>query len=217
MNSEQKTGMLVISRHTESEWNVLGKWTGLTDVNLTEKGRAEAKKVGELLRGITFDVVYTSEQKRTHQTLEGILEGSEHTPGVPHIKNAQVNERDYGSLTGKNKWEVKEEIGDEAFHGIRRGWDYPVPEGETLKDVHGRVVPFFDAEILPRLRKGENVLLVAHGNSIRALIKHLEDIHESQMADVEMGFGELLFYHFDVAGNVGKKDKKQAEITPPHA
>lgn len=217
MHTEQKTGMLVISRHTESEWNVLGKWTGLTDVNLTEKGHTEAKKVGELLKGIRFDVVYTSEQKRTHQTLAGILEGGEHTPDVLHIKSAQVNERDYGALTGKNKWEVKEEIGDDAFHGIRRGWDYPVPEGETLKDVHGRVVPFFDAEILPRLRKGENVLLVAHGNSIRALIKHLESIHETQMADVEMGFGELLFYHFDAMGSLNKKDKKRAEITPPHA
>lgn len=217
MNNEQKTGMLVISRHTESEWNVLGRWTGLTDVNLTEKGHQEAEKVGELLKGIVFNVVYTSEQKRTHQTFAGILKGSGHTANVSHIKSAQVNERDYGALTGKNKWEVKDEIGDDAFHGIRRGWDYPVPAGETLKDVHGRVVPFFDAEILPRLRKGENVLLVAHGNSIRALIKHLEDIHESQMADVEMGFGELLFYHFDSEGSIREKDKKQAAVVPPRA
>lgn len=217
MNSTEKTGMLVISRHAESEWNILGKWTGLTDVNLTLKGQEEAKEIGKLLKGITFDVVYTSEQKRTHQTLEGILAGSDHPQDLPHHKSAQVNERDYGSLTGKNKWEVKEEIGEEAFHGIRRGWDYPVPAGETLKDVHGRVVPFFDAEILPRLKNGENVLLVAHGNSIRALIKHLEDIHESQIADVEMGFGEVLFYHITPEGKLHKKEKKQADVTPPHA
>lgn len=216
-DTTEQTGMLVISRHTESEWNVLGKWTGLTDVNLTEKGHGEARKVGELLKGIVFDAVYTSEQKRTHQTLAGIMTGSEHDAAVPHHKRAHVNERDYGDLTGKNKWEVKEEIGEEAFHGIRRGWDYPVPGGETLKDVHGRVVPFFDAEILPRLRGGENILLVAHGNSIRALIKHLEDIHESQIADVEMGFGEVLFYHIKSTGELHKKERKQADVTPPKA
>jgi 2,3-bisphosphoglycerate-dependent phosphoglycerate mutase len=216
MSSNEKTGMLVISRHAESEWNILGKWTGLTDVNLTEKGKGEAYKIGELLRGVTFNAVYTSEQKRTHQTLEGIMEGSGHGD-VPHVKSPHVNERDYGDLTGKNKWEVKDEIGDEAFHGIRRGWDYPVPGGETLKDVHGRVVPFFDAEILPRLQKGENILLVAHGNSIRALIKHLEDIHESEIAEVEMGFGEVLFYHITPEGKLHKKERKQADVTPPKA
>lgn len=210
-------GLLVISRHTESEWNLLGKWTGLTDVDLTEKGHGEAHKIGEMLKGIKFDVVYTSEQKRTHQTLEGILRGSEHPADTPHHVRKDVNERDYGDLTGKNKWEVKEEIGEEAFRGIRRGWDYPVPGGETLKDVHARVVPFFDDELLPRLRKGENVLLVAHGNSIRALIKHLEDIHEDQIADVEMGFGEVLFYHIAPEGHVVKKHKSQADVTPPQA
>lgn len=217
MNTTEKTGMLVISRHTESEWNVLGKWTGLTDVNLTEKGHGEARKVGELLKGITFDAVYTSEQKRTHQTLEGILEGSGHTKDIPHHKRADINERDYGDLTGKNKWEVKDEIGDEAFQGIRRGWDYPVPGGETLKDVHGRVVPFFDKEILPRLQNGENILMVAHGNSIRALIKHLEDIHEDEIANVEMGFGEVLLYHIKSTGELHQKEHKQADITPPKA
>ena len=217
MNTTEQTGMLVISRHTESEWNVLGKWTGLTDVNLTEKGHGEARKVGELLKGITFDAVYTSEQKRTHQTLEGILQGSGHGRDIPHHKNAAINERDYGDLTGKNKWEVKDEIGDEAFQGIRRGWDYPVPGGETLKDVHGRVVPFFDKEILPRLQKGENILMVAHGNSIRALMKHLEDIHEEEIANVEMGFGQVLVYHVAPTGEVRHKEKKQADVTPPKA
>ena len=138
MNELPATGLLVISRHTESEWNLLGKWTGLTDVNLTDKGHDEAFKIGELLRGVKFDAVYTSEQKRTHQTLAGIMKGSEHED-VPHVISGAVNERDYGDLTGKNKWEVQEEIGDEAFKGIRRGWDYPVPGGETLKDVNGRV------------------------------------------------------------------------------
>jgi 2,3-bisphosphoglycerate-dependent phosphoglycerate mutase len=216
MENTPQSGLLVISRHAESEWNVLGKWTGLTDVSLTQKGHDEAKKIGELLKNIHFDAAYTSEQKRTHQTLEGILKGSGH--GVlTHHKAAAVNERDYGDLTGKNKWEVQKEIGDEAFTGIRRGWDYPVPGGETLKDVHGRVVPFFDTEMLPRLQAGENLLLVAHGNSIRALIKHLEDIHEDEIAQVEMEFGQILLYHITPEGIVGKKDVKKIDTIAPHA
>lgn len=217
MNNTLTHGLLVISRHTESEWNLLGKWTGLTDVGLTEKGHGEAHKIGEQLRGITFDGIYTSEQKRTHQTLEGIMAGSGHA-ATSHEKRAAINERDYGDLTGKNKWEVQKEIGDEAFTGIRRGWDYPVPGGETLKDVHGRVVPFFDAEILPRLLAGENILLVAHGNSIRALIKHLEDIDEKDIADVEMVFGSILMYHFEPENpKHTRKEIKQIDTTPPKA
>jgi 2,3-bisphosphoglycerate-dependent phosphoglycerate mutase len=208
--------MLVISRHTESEWNLLGKWTGLTDVELTKKGHGEAKKIGELLRGVKFDAIYTSELTRTHQTLAGILRGAEHEE-LAYTPHGAINERDYGDLTGKNKWEAQKEIGDEAFAGIRRGWDYPVPGGETLKDVHGRVVPFYEKEILPRLQRGENILMVAHGNSIRALIKHLDDIHEDEIANVEMGFGQILIYHIDPTGNVSAKESKQADVTPPHA
>jgi 2,3-bisphosphoglycerate-dependent phosphoglycerate mutase len=194
----------------------LGKWTGLNDVNLTEKGQQEAEQIGEILKDMQFDVVYTSEQKRTHQTLAGILKGSVH-PDVPHHVHGAVNERDYGDLTGKNKWEVQEEIGEEAFKGIRRGWDYPVPGGETLKDVYARVVPFFDDELLPQLKAGKNILMVAHGNSIRALIKHLEDIHEVKIAEVEMSFGQVLLYHITPDGGVHHKETRQIDIVPPHA
>lgn len=216
MTEDMKTGLLAISRHTESEWNLLGKWTGLNDVDLTEKGHQEAEQIGGMLKDLRFDAVYTSEQKRTHQTLAGILKGSVH-PDVPHHIHGAVNERDYGDLTGKNKWEVQAEIGDEAFKGIRRGWDYPVPGGETLKDVYARVVPFFDQEILPQLKDGKNVLMVAHGNSIRALIKHLEEIHEDKIADVEMSFGQVLLYHIRPDGSVGHKEVRQIDIVPPKA
>lgn len=216
METHETKGILVISRHTESEWNVLGKWTGRVDVNLTEKGKEEAKRIGELVKSIHFDAAYTSEQKRTHQTLAGILEGAEHEP-VSHTVSGAVNERDYGDLTGKNKWDVKAEIGDEAFTGIRRGWDYPVPGGETLKDVYGRVVPFFDDELLPRLKNGENILLVAHGNSIRALIKHLDQLGEEEIADVEMGFGEILIYRIAPEGHVADKETRQIDIIAPNA
>jgi 2,3-bisphosphoglycerate-dependent phosphoglycerate mutase len=216
MEAQRTTGLLVISRHTESEWNLLGKWTGLNDVDLTEKGHQEAEQIGEMLKDLRFDVVYTSEQRRTHQTLAGILKGSVH-PDVPHHIHGAVNERDYGDLTGKNKWEVQDEIGDEAFTGIRRGWDYPVPGGETLKDVYARVVPFFDEEVLPHLKAGKNVLMVAHGNSIRALIKHLEEIHEDKIAEVEMSFGQVLLYHITQDGSVDRKEIRQIDIVPPKA
>lgn len=188
-------GKLVISRHGESEWNLLGKWTGWTDVGLTEKGVADTVRLGALLKNMDFDAAYTSELKRTHQTLDALLEGRD-KGGVPTVRNAALNERDYGDLTGKNKWEVKNEIGEEAFNGIRRGWDYPVPGGETLKDVYERALPYFQTEILPRLQKGENILLVAHGNSIRALMKYLDQVPEDDIANVEMPFGQLLVYTF---------------------
>lgn len=216
MDMLQNTGLLVISRHTESEWNLLGKWTGLNDVDLTEQGQQQAEQIGEVLKDLRFDVVYTSEQRRTHQTLAGILKGSVH-PDVPHEIHGAVNERDYGDLTGKNKWEVQEEIGEEAFKGIRRGWDYPVPGGETLKDVYARVVPFFDEEVLPKLKAGKNILMVAHGNSIRALIKHLDEIHEDKIADVEMSFGQVLLYHITSDGSVDRKEMRQIDIVPPKA
>ena len=105
----QKSGILVISRHAESEWNLLGKWTGWTDVNLTEKGYHEAVMLGEQLRDITFNEAYTSELKRTCQTCDGILEGKGDQIDLPRIIAKELNERDYGDLTGKNKWEVKNE------------------------------------------------------------------------------------------------------------
>ncbi|OYW84243.1 hypothetical protein B7Z17_04400, partial [Candidatus Saccharibacteria bacterium 32-49-10] len=116
------------------------------------------------------------------------------------------------------KWEVKDKVGDEEFQAIRRKWDHPVPGGETLKAVHGRAIPYFDSEILPRLQAGENILMVSHGNTIRALMKHLDDIHEDDMAEVEMPFGTLLIYHFDSqTPKPTKKDVRAIDIVPPHA
>ena len=210
-------GILVISRHGESEWNLLGKWTGWTDVNLTEKGHNDTVRLGTLLKGLSFNEAYTSSLKRTQQTLAALLEGCD-VENLPSTHAAELNERDYGDLTGKNKWEVKSEIGDEAFNGIRRGWDYPVPGGETLKDVHARVVPYFEREILPKLQNGENILLVAHGNSIRALIKHLDQVPEAEMANVEMPFGQLLVYTFEPGQSLPiKKEVLSVEIEAVNA
>ena len=121
-------------------------------------------------------------------------------------------------MTGKNKWEVKDEIGDEAFNGIRRGWDYPVPGGETLKDVYARAIPYFEAEILPRLQRGENILVVSYGNTIRALMKHLDQIPDADMGKVEMPFGALLVYSFVSDSNLPvDKGERRIEIVPPKA
>jgi len=217
-DSKNTNGLLVISRHGESEWNLLGIWTGQTDVAITPKGREDSRKVGELLRGYHFDAVYTSDLKRTTETLNAHLETMEHDGAIPRIVSPETKERDYGELTGMNKWEVKEKLGEVEFNAIRRSWNHPVPGGETLKDVHDRTIPYFDKEILPRLHKGENILLVSHGNTIRALMKHLEDIDENAMGEVEMPFGTVLVYHFTQGIPMPhKKEVMKADITPPNA
>jgi 2,3-bisphosphoglycerate-dependent phosphoglycerate mutase len=209
-------GTLIIARHGESEWNALGKWTGTTDVHLTPKGQHEAMLMGEELKDIHFDQAYYSEQIRTKETLDGILTAAGQTE-IAAKRTGAINERDYGIYTGKNKWEVKEAIGDEAFHGLRRDWDYHVDGGETLKDVYERVLPFYKDEVLPRLAKGETVLLVAHGNSIRALVKYLESVPEARIAEVEMIFGTALIYQVDEAGLMTHKEVRQIQTVLPPA
>ncbi len=209
-------GLLVIVRHSESAWNALGKWTGTTDVHLSDKGHKESALMGECLRDITFDHAYISQQVRTKETLEGIL-AVKGRDNVPYEIAAAINERDYGDLTGKNKWEVEKEVGKEAFHHIRRGWDYPVPNGETLKQVYERVVPFYVGTMLPRLQRGETVLIVAHGNSIRSLVKYIEDISDEKIADIEMIFGTALLYRVDSRGKILDKETRVIATTLPPA
>lgn len=195
---------LFLVRHGKSAWNKLGLWTGWTDVDLDEDGIAEAKRAGEFLRDEEIHKVYTSELKRTHQTLEGIKEtsGKAH---LTHTAHKALDERHYGIYVKKNKWQVKEEVGDEEFTKIRRGWDHPIPEGESLKDVHARVVPYYEENIKRDLQNGENVLVVSHGNTLRALIKHLEDLDDLEVADVELETGEVHAYEVDSSGNLGQR------------
>ena len=196
---------LILVRHGKSEWNKLGLWTGHTDVDLAEEGILEAERAGELLRDIDLHHAHVSHLKRTHQTLDGIKRGHGRIDVDP-VKHHALNERHYGIHTGKNKWEVKELVGEEEFTKIRRNWDHPIPEGETLKDVHARVVPYYESDIKPQLMAGKNVIVVAHGNSLRALVKHLENIHEDNISEVEIGTGEVYCYDFDGEGNVTGKE-----------
>lgn len=211
-------GKLVVVRHAESEWNALGKWTGRTDIGLTEKGAAESAKFGEALVrvGITVDIAFCSEQKRTRQTLEGMLAAARKTM-VPFSASSAIDERDYGEYTGKNKWEMKELLGEERFDEIRRGWDVPIPKGETLKMVYERVVPFYTQTVLPLLAEGKNVLIVSHGNTIRALKKHIESISDTDIADVEMPFGQILVYEVSKEGHMLRSSSAAIDTTPPRA
>lgn len=199
---EKPPGKLIIARHGESEWNATGQWTGTTDVHLTEKGFKEAAKLGVALKEleIPINAAYCSEQIRTRETLEGILNASQQFD-VDITVASEINERDYGDYTGKNKWEVKEILGEEAFNDLRRGWNVEIPNGETLKMVYERAVPFYKEKVLPLVNKGQNVLLVAHGNSIRALIKYIEDIDDSEVSNLQMLFGQLVIYEVDEEGH----------------
>ncbi len=198
---------LILVRHGHSAWNELGLWTGQTDVALTERGHAEAERAGRAVKDLPIHHVQVSHLSRTHETARSLLKahGTEHDL-VPH---AALNERHYGIHTGKNKWQVKEEVGESIFMRIRRGWDEPIPEGETLKDVHARVVPHYEEHVLPHVRAGKNVLLVSHGNTLRALVKHLDELGEDEVAEIEIATGEVHCYEIDTEGRVlGKEVRK---------
>lgn len=196
---------LILIRHGQSEWNKKGLWTGFTDISLNDKGKDEAKKAAFAIKGVKIDLAFTSVLKRAKETLDIILD----TLGIQYIpihEDFALNERDYGKLTGKNKWEIKKIYGDEQFQNIRRGWDYPIPEGETLKDVYNRAVPYYQKKILPQLKNGKNCLIVAHGNSLRALVKYLEKIDDAKIASLEIGTGDVYVYQIDQEDNIIAKE-----------
>lgn len=204
---------LVLVRHGESEWNAQGLWTGWTDIGLSEKGFAEARKAGELLKDIHFDFAYTSALGRAKQTWEQIQRVLEQTD-IQTIEDKALNERDYGEMTGKNKWEIKQQVGEEEFMKLRRSWDYPPPKGESLKMVYERVIPYYQKEILPKLQSGKNIIIAAHGNSLRALIKYLDNISDTDIPNLEMGTGEVYVYEIDSGGKVLHKQTRNENKSP---
>jgi 2,3-bisphosphoglycerate-dependent phosphoglycerate mutase len=197
--------LLVLVRHGKSEWNTLGKWTGFTDVDLNAEGVDEARRAGEAVRDIHFDIAFVSDLKRAQETLsemQKVFSG----PGLKTVVDPAIKERDYGVYTGKNKWDVKKEVGEEKFQRIRRSWDEPIPGGEMMKDVYARVVPYYESHIVPELKAGKNVLVVAHGNSLRALVKYLEQLSNDELAALEFGTGEVYVYTIDASGAVTHKE-----------
>jgi 2,3-bisphosphoglycerate-dependent phosphoglycerate mutase len=205
---------LIIARHHESEWNKLGKWTGLHDSHLTNYGFEKSNDMGLLVKEIKIDCAFASMEVRSIETLSCILNVCERY-NVPTEHSAALDERDYGDYTGKNKWEMESLLGEEKFEKIRRSWDYPIPHGETLKMVYNRTVPFFLEKVLPRLLENKNVLVVAHGNSLRALVKYIENISNENIANVEVPFGALIIYNLDKDGHIIDKEVRQTESQVP--
>jgi len=195
---------LVLVRHGQSEWNALGLWTGQEDIGLTEQGRVEARSAAEHLRELTLHKGYSSNLSRAQQTLEEIKSALEHTD-LETVYHKALNERHYGDYQAKNKWDIKDTIGEENFTKLRRSWDHPVPHGETLKDVHARVLPYYEDTILSDLKEGKNVIVAAHGNSLRALMKHLEEVEDRNVHELEIGTGEVIMYEIDEAGKMISK------------
>ena len=218
IENKKPIGKLIIVRHSESEWNNSGRWTGLTDIHLSDKGFRDSATLGIALKKLDMpiDIAYCSELIRTRETLESMLDAAQ-LFDVKIEASSALNERDYGDYTGKNKWQVKEEIGEGAFDNIRRGWDVPIPNGETLKKVYHRVVPFYKETILQLLKDGNNVLVVASGNSLRVLIKYLESINDEDIGHREMPFGQIITYEINRVGRQSSSTVTSTDITPPNA
>ena len=219
---------LVLTRHGESQWNLENRFTGWVDVDITDKGRQEAIKGGQTLKelGLTFDVAYTSYQKRAIKTLNLFLEELD-LLWIPVYKSWRLNERHYGALQGLNKAETAEKYGDEQVHIWRRSFDvappqvdknsdmYPgnidrykdipegeIPTGESLKLTIDRVLPYWESDISKQIKAGKNVLISAHGNSLRALIKYLLNISDEQILDLNLPTGTPLVFEIDENLNI---------------
>jgi 2,3-bisphosphoglycerate-dependent phosphoglycerate mutase len=198
--------VLVLVRHGESEWNRLNMFTGWQDVDLTEEGVAQAHRAGAMLKaeGAHTDLAFTSLLKRAQNTLKIILSELDQDK-LPIVFDAALNERHYGDLVGLNKDEARQRWGEEQVHLWQRSYDIAPPGGESLKDTASRVVPFFEKWVLPELQAGKNVLLVAHGNSLRSLIMYLDRLGPDEVMQVEIGTGVPQVYRFNADGSVAEK------------
>jgi 2,3-bisphosphoglycerate-dependent phosphoglycerate mutase len=195
--------VLVLVRHGESQWNKLNLFTGWKDPDLSEKGVEEARAAGRLLeaKGYEFDVAFTSDLLRAHRTLDLML-GELGQVGLPTHKSQKLNERDYGDLSGLNKDESRAKWGEAQVHTWRRSYDIAPPGGESLKDTAARVLPYYEAEIWPAVKAGRNVLVAAHGNSLRALIMRLEGLTGEEIVKRELATGVPIVYHLNPDGTV---------------
>jgi 2,3-bisphosphoglycerate-dependent phosphoglycerate mutase len=198
--------ILVLVRHGQSEWNLKNLFTGWRDVGLTEQGVAEARAAGRKLeaQGLRFDVAFTSALVRAQRTLDLVLEemGQQN---IPVFKDQALNERDYGDLAGLNKDDARKKWGEEQVHIWRRSYDVAPPAGESLKDTAARVLPYYIRTILPRVLRGENVLVAAHGNSLRALVMVLEGLSPAEIVSREIATGVPLIYRLNADSTVAEK------------
>ena len=186
---------LVLARHGQSEWNLKNLFTGWKDPGLTDLGVEEARTAGRRLKGLglTFDVAFTSALSRAQETLRLMLEEIGQ-PGLETLRDQALNERDYGDLSGLNKDDARKRWGEDQVHLWRRSYDVPPPGGESLKDTVARALPYYVAEILPRVMRGERVLVAAHGNSLRALVMVLDRLTPKTIPGLELATGIPLVY-----------------------
>ena len=193
-----KSSYLVLVRHGQSEWNEKNLFTGWKDPKLTARGADEAIKAGKELKeaGYSFDKMFTSDLFRAQDTGRIILEQMD-IPSIEVIKDVSLNERNYGDLAGLNKDEARKKWGEDQVHIWRRSFDVPPPGGESLKDTAERVLPYFKENIIPELIEGLNILVAAHGNSLRALVMELEEISSEEIVELEISTGVPLVYKFE--------------------
>ena len=198
--------LLVLVRHGQSEWNLKNLFTGWRDVDITETGIAEARAAGRKLKaqGLQFDIGFTSALKRAQRTLDLMLEELGQKT-IPVIKDQALNERDYGDLSGLNKDDARAKWGAEKVHTWRRSYDIAPPGGESLKDTAARVLPYYLQEILPRVLRGERVLISAHGNSLRALVMVLDRLGPDEIVKRELGTGVPMIYRLNADATVASK------------
>jgi 2,3-bisphosphoglycerate-dependent phosphoglycerate mutase len=190
------SSLLVMVRHGQSQYNLENRFTGNVDVPLTDLGRQEAYRAGEQLKSFHFDVAYTSTLVRAQESLTIILKALGET-NIPVYKDAALNERMYGDLQGLNKADILKQYGEEQFNLWRRSYAVQPPNGESLKDTEARALPYFTKEIEAQLMTGKNVLIVAHGNSLRTIIKTLEHISDEDIPHRELSTGVPEVYSFD--------------------
>ena len=188
---------LVLIRHGQSIWNAENKFTGWTDIGLSEKGIEEAEEAGKKLENVPFDVVHTSALIRAQKTAEIIIKKNKKSKKIPVYKDKRLNERHYGSLQGLNKKETAEKYGAEQVHIWRRSFDVPPPDGESLKMNAERTIPYFKENIIQDLKKGKNVLVSAHGNSLRSIVMYIENISKEDVVKLEIETGVPRTYVFE--------------------
>ena len=189
--------ILVLIRHGQSVWNATNRFTGWTDVELSEKGEGEAATAGEQLAEVSFDVVHTSALIRAQKTAEIVMSKNRVSGEIPTKQDERLNESNYGDLQGLNKAETAEIHGAEQVHIWRRSFDVPPPGGESLEMTAERTIPYFVEEIIPDLDSGMNVLVAAHGNSLRSIVMHIEEISPEEITKLEIPTGVPMCYKFD--------------------
>ncbi len=197
-------GKLILLRHGESQWNSENRFTGWIDIGLTEKGKRDGYEAGKLLKDIPIDCAFTSVLIRAIDTLTEALHGADQEL-VPVQKDAALNERMYGDLQGKNKAECAAEFGEAQVKIWRRSYDVPPPNGESLKDTAARTLPYFNDHILPLVKDGKNVLVSAHGNSLRAIVMELDKLTKEQVLELNIPNAEPIIYDINEQGAVLSK------------